>query len=82
MAADASKQLGKELTADDAQCDGCKATSGRQIDYCNQCKIRACAIERGYETCAECDEMETCEIVAFIHKHSDQARKNLLELRG
>jgi hypothetical protein len=33
------------------------------------CRVRACAFERGFATCAECEEMETCRILNnFISK--------------
>ncbi|MBN2379268.1 DUF3795 domain-containing protein [candidate division WOR-3 bacterium] len=81
LAENAAKLFKKEMTPEDVKCDGCKAISGIQISFCNQCKIRACAIDKAYDTCAECDEMETCETVAFIHKHNSKARDTLLELK-
>jgi hypothetical protein len=81
LAEDAAKQLEKKMTSEDVKCDGCKATSGVQISFCSQCKIRACAIEKNYDTCVECDEMETCETVAFIHKYNSKARETLRELK-
>lgn len=82
IAADTAKRLGKDIGPSDVQCDGCKATTGRQIGFCSQCQIRACASGKGFETCAECKELETCEKVEFIHKHNSEAMENLLRLRG
>lgn len=82
LAADAAKRLEKDIKPSDVECDGCKAVTGRQIGFCSQCHIRACASDKVYETCAQCEELEACEKVAFITKHNPQALKNLLELRG
>jgi hypothetical protein len=40
-------------TAENVKCDGC-LSNGRLAD--KQCKARPCAIERGMENCAYCDE--------------------------
>ena len=45
-----------DLTAESVICDGCLQTNaGRLSGYCATCAIRACAVERGFLTCAECD---------------------------
>ena len=34
-----------------------------------RCRIRTCTFEKGFATCAECEEMETCRILDnFIGK--------------
>lgn len=40
-------------------CPGCLQGGGDP-----NCKVRACAKQKGYRTCAECDEAETCEKLA------------------
>lgn len=48
------KIFGHEMyTAENVRCDGCLA-DGRLAD--KQCKVRPCAIEKGVENCAFCDE--------------------------
>jgi hypothetical protein len=48
------KIFGHEMyTAENVRCDGCRA-DGRLAD--KQCKARPCAIEKGVENCAVCDE--------------------------
>ena len=37
------------------RCEGCKTGGGF-----SGCKVRACAMDRGYTTCAQCGEMESC----------------------
>jgi hypothetical protein len=54
------KIFGHEMyTAENVRCDGCLA-NGRLAD--KQCKARPCAIEKGIESCAVCDEF-ICEKV-------------------
>jgi len=40
-------------------CPGCLEGGGDP-----NCKVRSCAKQKGYRTCAECDEVETCENLA------------------
>jgi len=48
------KLFGHEnYTAENVRCDGCRA-DGRLAD--KNCKARPCAIEKGVESCAACDE--------------------------
>ena len=44
-------------------CDGCKS-DGVRFFVCRDCKIRACARERGHSTCAACPEYESCQTMA------------------
>lgn len=48
------KLFGHEsYTAENVRCDGCRA-DGRLAD--KQCQARPCAVERGVESCALCDD--------------------------
>ncbi len=42
--------------AREGRCEGCRAGGGFA-----GCRVRLCAEERGFVTCAECQEMESCE---------------------
>ena len=44
-------------------CPGCLQGGGDP-----NCKVRKCAKEKNYRTCAECDEAETCEPLAPYRK--------------
>ena len=50
-----SKMYGSEIKASDCYCDGCRA-EGRKMSHCAVCPVRSCAMERGVETCAHCDD--------------------------
>lgn len=43
----------ESYTVENVRCDGCRS-EGRIADM--SCKARPCAIERGVESCAECDD--------------------------
>jgi hypothetical protein len=43
----------ENYTAENVRCDGCRS-EGRHAD--TECKARPCAIERGVESCAACDD--------------------------
>jgi len=80
-AKETSEQAGVELTAADMMCDGCLATTGRQIGYCHECEIRRCALPRHIETCAHCDSFACDKIEAFSNPGSAH-RKTLDNIRS
>ena len=45
-------------------CDGCIA-DGRKNNFCAQCQVRACALERGVVNCAHCDDYACDKLEAF-----------------
>lgn len=67
------------LTFDMINCTGCRV-DGVKFRHCSECEIRNCAIAKGYETCGQCSEMETCAIVSTIHKYVPYAATNLRNL--
>jgi hypothetical protein len=48
------------LTADDLWCDGCIYTDKKVTKFCLECDVRQCALAKGVETCAHCDDFP-CE---------------------
>ena len=65
-----------EITAETINCMGCR-TDGTKFGYCSMCGIRSCATGRGYETCGECAELNSCPKIGPILQHSPDARSNL-----
>lgn len=58
-------------------CEGCRI-DGIKTYYCStMCDIRKCAVDRGFETCAECREIDSCSKVANVFENSAEARNNL-----
>ena len=59
------------------RCKGCREGGGNPW-----CKIRTCARKRGYESCAQCDEFESCEKLTFLEPgHKDEHLRNLRKLK-
>jgi len=58
--------------ASGANCRGCKLgyeTGARDINKA-KCKIKVCCFkDRGFETCADCPDFLSCEIVHGLYKH-------------
>lgn len=61
-------------------CTGCRE-EGVKFSHCYECEIRKCVAEKGFSTCGECPEMETCGIVAGVHKYVPEAIDNLKSLQ-
>ena len=71
----------QDLTYEMINCTGCRI-EGPKFSHCTVCEIRNCAISRGFETCADCNEMQTCTIVAAVHKYVPDAKENLKNLNN
>lgn len=80
IAAKWSKELNLALEWEDCRCDGCLATAGRQIDYCRECQVRACAIARQVQNCAYCPDY-ACEKLGKFLSSVPEARAKLEEIR-
>jgi hypothetical protein len=74
-----NQEFGYTLKAEDCICDGCLG-NGRRIDYCRTCAVRACAIERGLESCAHCTDY-ACEKVTVCFEHSPETQDVLDKIR-
>ncbi len=64
------------MTVEEILCDGCRVQGGRLVAYCAECNIRACALAKGYPTCAHCPDMPTCDKIV-----QEKTRKGLRELK-
>lgn len=65
-----------EITAATINCVGCRM-DGVKFGYCSMCGIRACAVGKGFETCSECAELDSCPTVGAVLEHVPGARNNL-----
>jgi len=70
-----------ELTAESINCMGCR-TNGPVFGYCMTCEIRSCVKEKGFDTCGNCTELETCQIVSNILQNVPGAKENLFAARA
>ena len=65
------------ITADMINCTGCRM-EGAKIGHWSECKVHLCVADKGYDTCGDCDELTTCELVGQIHKMAPEALQNLI----
>lgn len=68
-----------ELTPEMINCTGC-LEPGAKFPHCGLCEIRNCAKVKGFDTCGECPDMETCSLVAGVFKYVPEAMANLKSL--
>ena len=76
-----SEAYDEDLTADSIRCDGCKSLTGPHSVTSTTCKVRICAIDRGVENCALCDDYG-CETLEGILVFAPEAREKLEDIRG
>lgn len=76
------EQYGMEYEPEDiSDCDGCLTEGGRLFSGCKDCSIRNCAMKRGYENCAWCDEY-ACEKLEKFFVMDPSAKTRLDEIRN
>jgi hypothetical protein len=68
-----------EMSADMINCTGCREP-GVKLAHAAVCEIRKCADIKGFLTCGECQDLETCNLVAPVHKAVPEALLNLKNL--
>lgn len=72
-----SEMNGIEITADMINCEGCRS-DGIKTPYCDGlCPIRQCALNKSYETCGSCCDLETCKTVGMVISNNAEALSNL-----
>lgn len=58
-----NKNFGANLTPEMVNCTGCRMP-GVKSPNCEQfCQIRKCVAGKGYKTCGECAELESCRMI-------------------
>jgi hypothetical protein len=66
-------------------CKGCKlgyGEGGRDITRA-KCRIKVCCFgERGYQTCADCADLDTCDIIHSFHDKSGYKYRKYREAMG
>ena len=66
-----------EITAETIHCMGCR-TEGVKFAFCSDyCQIRRCVSEKGFDTCGDCGELDTCPTVGAVLQHAPGAKENL-----
>jgi hypothetical protein len=65
------------LTAESVMCDGCLTASTQVCSYCYECPVRACAQQRGVESCGLCAEFSNCATINEFLSMAPVARDTL-----
>ena len=65
---------------DITDCNGCRTENGNLFSACKNCKIRICAREHKYESCAYCPEYP-CKILEEFYIKDPSAKLNLDRIR-
>jgi hypothetical protein len=75
-----SRQLNTRVGPEQIMCGGCHGPE--ELAFCAGCRIRPCATRRGFTTCAECGDMDSCETLgAFLRTEmGGEARRGLEEI--
>lgn len=75
-----SVQFHAAITAEMINCAGCRET-GVHFAHCAECEMRNCAKEKEFQTCGECNELDSCTKIANILQFVPDAKTNLLSLQ-
>jgi len=66
-----------EITPEMISCTGCRI-AGAKTPFCDSlCPIRQCGLSKGYETCGDCPDLETCDKAAMIIGNNPDALARL-----
>ena len=70
------------ITPDKINCTGCRG-NGVKYFFCSQmCEIKPCVTRKGYESCAECAEMDSCAKLAAEIGNNEKAKENLRRIKA
>ena len=72
-----SKLNNTSITPEMINCTGCRADGVKTFFCSHLCQIRQCVKNKGFETCADCAELNGCKTVAVVHQNNPEALKNL-----
>ena len=66
-----------QITPESINCTGCRV-EGVKFYFCSHmCEVKKCVAAKGYETCGECPDKNTCKKVGAIWENCAEAKKNL-----
>lgn len=72
-------QFSPDITPEMINCTGCRV-EGVKFAHCTQCEIRNCVQSYGFQTCGDCEKLESCTLVKNIHQYVPSALENLKSL--
>jgi hypothetical protein len=68
-----------DITPEMINCTGCRE-AGVKFSHCAECEIRNCVLSKNFQTCADCDKLESCALLVNIHQYLPEALENLKSL--
>lgn len=69
------------ITKEMINCMGCR-TEGVKTPFCdNMCEIRKCSMQKGFVTCGDCPDMESCKTLGMVVGSSPDALANLKSIK-
>ena len=71
IAVEWSQRYGANIPPASVWCDGCLSTGDRRCSHTHQCAIRACVLNRGLATCADCDDYGCDKLTSFFQFVTD-----------
>ena len=75
-----SEMFSADISVASINCTGCRI-EGPKFNHCTTCEIRNCVTEKGFATCGDCEELDTCQKVSSILRHVPDAKENLIVAR-
>ena len=76
-----TKFNGVTITAETINCTGCRL-EGAKTPFCDKlCPVRNCVREKGFDTCADCGDVDGCPTLMRIATNSPFVLENLNRLR-
>ena len=65
------------ITTEMIHCMGCRA-DGVKTPFCaGMCEIRKCALNKGFATCGDCQQLECCKTLGMVVGNNKDALENL-----
>lgn len=65
------------ITPETINCVGCRA-EGVKFAFCqSMCQIRKCAMSKGFETCGQCPDINTCDHIKSLLEWNPIVKQNL-----
>ena len=66
-----------QITPESINCTGCRV-EGIKFYFCSHlCEVHKCVAAKGYETCGDCPDKNTCKKVGAIWENNAEAKENL-----
>lgn len=66
-----------QITPESINCTGCRV-DGPKFYFCSHlCEVHKCVTAKGFETCGDCADKDSCKTVGAIWENCAEAKTNL-----